>query len=312
MGRSGLRISTVSLGGWLTFGGTISDETARDVLDAAFDGGINFIDLADIYAKGEAERVAGELLEGRRRSDYVLSSKVFGRMGDGPNDRGLSRKHIVESIDASLKRLGTDYLDLYFCHRSDPETPLEETARAMDDLVHQGKVLYWGTSVWPGELLESAHDLCDRRNLYAPAVEQPEYNLLDRSIEGNALDAARRVGMGVVCWSPLAGGLLSGKYADGIPEGSRADRTDWMREKLESSSVRKKLEAFHALAREHGHDPAAMALAWVLTRDGVTSVITGATSPEHVRANVKAADLELDADVIARLDEIFAKTAATD
>lgn len=304
MGRSGLRISSVSLGGWLTFGGTIDEAKTREIVHAAVDAGVNFIDLADIYSKGESERVTGEAIKDLKRSELVISSKVFARMSDSPNDRGLSRKHIFESVDASLKRLGTDYLDLYFCHRPDPETPLEETARAMDDLVHQGKVHYWGTSVWPGELLEDAHDLCERRGLYAPAVEQPEFSLIERSIESGSLKSTRRLGMGVVVWSPLGGGLLSGKYEDGIPEGSRAASTDWMKEKLTPKLVAK-LKTFGGIAREIGTEPASLALAWVLAQDGISSVITGATRPEHIQSNVAASELELDASVLARLDELF-------
>ena len=217
MGRSGLKISTVSIGGWLTLGGSVDAEGSARILRCAVDGGVNFIDLADVYSAGAAEEVAGAAIRGVDRASLVLSSKVFGRMGDGPNQRGLSRKHIIESCEASLRRIGTDYLDLYFCHRPDPETPLEETVRAMDDLVHQGKVHYWGTSVWAADLLDGAHDLCDRRGFYPPLVEQPQYSLLERGIEASVLPAARRLGMGLVVWSPLAGGLLTGKYDDARP-----------------------------------------------------------------------------------------------
>jgi len=175
MGRTGLKISSVSIGGWLTLGGSVDAERSARILRRAVEGGVNFIDLADVYSAGAAEEVAGAAVRGLDRASLVLSSKVFGRMGDGPNQRGLSRKHIIESCEASLRRIGTDYLDLYFCHRSDPETPLEETVRAMDDLVHQGKVHYWGTSVWQADLLDGAHDLCDRRGFYPPLVEQPPY-----------------------------------------------------------------------------------------------------------------------------------------
>lgn len=224
MGRTGLKISSVSIGGWLTLGGSVGSEDSARILRRAVDGGVNFIDLADVYSAGAAEQVAGAAIQGIDRSSLVLSSKVFGRMGDGPNERGLSRKHIIESCEASLRRLGTDYLDLYFCHRPDPETPLEETVRAMDDLVHRGKVHYWGTSVWPAELLDDAHDLCDRRGFYPPLVEQPQYSLLERGIEASVLPAARRLGMGLVVWSPLAGGLLTGKYDDGVPPGAAGPR----------------------------------------------------------------------------------------
>jgi len=304
MGRTGLRISSVSIGGWLTFGGSVGAEASSRILRRAVDGGVNFIDLADVYSAGAAEQVAGAAIQGLDRSSLVLSSKVFGRMGDGPNQRGLSRKHIIESCEASLRRIGTDYLDLYFCHRSDPETPLEETVRAMDDLVHQGKVHYWGTSVWAADLLDGAHDLCDRRGFYPPLVEQPQYSLLERGIEASVLPAARRLGMGLVVWSPLAGGLLTGKYDDGLPPGSRGAETEWLNDKLEGD-VRPRLRAFSALAREAGITPAQLALAWILRNDAVTSVITGATSTAQVESNLQAAEVALDDDMAQRIEALF-------
>lgn len=304
MGRTGLRISSVSIGGWLTFGGSVGAEDSGKILRQAVDGGVNFIDLADVYSGGAAEEVAGAAIAGIERSSLVLSSKVFGRMGDGPNERGLSRKHIIESCESSLKRLGTDYLDLYFCHRADPETPLEETVRAMDDLVHQGKVHYWGTSVWPAELLDDAHDLCDRRSYYPPLVEQPQYNLLERGIEASVLPTAKRLGMGLVVWSPLAGGLLTGKYDDGVPEGSRGAETQWLDEKL-GGELQGRLRDFSGLAREAGVTPAQLALAWILRNESITSVITGATRPEQVESNLKAAELSVDDDLAGRIEALF-------
>ncbi len=304
MGRTGLKISSVSIGGWLTLGGSVGSEDSARILRRAVDGGVNFIDLADVYSAGAAEQVAGAAIQGIDRSSLVLSSKVFGRMGDGPNERGLSRKHIIESCEASLRRLGTDYLDLYFCHRPDPETPLEETVRAMDDLVHRGKVHYWGTSVWPAELLDDAHDLCDRRGFYPPLVEQPQYSLLERGIEASVLPAARRLGMGLVVWSPLAGGLLTGKYDDGVPPGSRGAETKWLDDKLEGD-VQDRLRAFSALARGVGVTPGQLALAWILRNDAITSVITGATSTDQVDSNLKAAEISLDGEVVERIEELF-------
>jgi len=304
MGRTGLKISSVSIGGWLTLGGSVGSEDSAKILRRAVDGGVNFIDLADVYSAGAAEQVAGAAIQGIDRSSLVLSSKVFGRMGDGPNERGLSRKHIIESCEASLRRLGTDYLDLYFCHRPDPETPLEETVRAMDDLVHRGKVHYWGTSVWPAELLDDAHDLCDRRGFYPPLVEQPQYSLLERGIEASVLPAARRLGMGLVVWSPLAGGLLTGKYDDGVPPGSRGAETKWLDDKLEGD-VQDRLRAFSALARGVGVTPGQLALAWILRNDAITSVITGATSTDQVDSNLKAAEISLDGEVVERIEELF-------
>jgi len=304
MGRSGLELSVVALGGWLTFGGSIDDRATKKVLHAALDGGVNFIDLADVYSHGQAEKAARKALRSVERRHLVLSSKVFFRMSDDVNDRGLSRKHIMESCERSLRRLGTDYLDLYFCHRSDPTTPLEETARAMDDLVHQGKVLYWGTSVWPAELLRRAHDLAAVKNLYACRVEQPEYSLLQRKIETDVLPACRDLGLGVVCWSPLAGGALTGKYDDGIPAASRGAQTDWLEGRLtEANLVR--LREFSALARGLGVTPAQLALAWVLRQEGVTSVITGATRAEQVVENLGAVDVVLSDDVAAQLAALF-------
>lgn len=304
MGLTGLQISSVSIGGWLTFGGSVDASQTRSIIRAAVDAGINFIDLADVYSKGQAESVIGDVLGEYTRSDLVISSKVFGRMGDGPNDRGLSRKHIMESVEGSLRRLGTDYLDLYFCHRRDADTPLEETVRAMDDLVHQGKVLYWGTSVWPSDSLKEAHDLCDRRGYYPPLVEQPQYSLLERSIETDLLPEAARLGMGLVVWSPLAGGLLTGKYNEGIPEGSRGAETKWLDEQLNDKTLGR-LRELSTAARGLNVEPSQLALAWILSHPEVTSVITGATRAEHVAMNVEAAELEVPADVISHLNEVF-------
>ena len=222
LGNTGLKVSAVSIGGWLTFGKSVDEEATRRISRAAIDGGVSFVDLADVYGPdGAAERTVGAILPDYRRSALVISSKVFWPTGEGPNDRGLSRKHIMESCERSLKRLGTDYIDLYFCHREDPETPLEETARAMDDLVRQGKILYWGTSCWSASTLLKTHALAGLRGLYAPVVEQPRYNLLRRDVERRVMPVAKRLGMGLVVWSPLASGALTGKYDEGVPEGSR-------------------------------------------------------------------------------------------
>jgi voltage-dependent potassium channel beta subunit len=304
MGQSGLELSVVAIGGWLTFGGSIGDRATKKILGAALDGGVNFIDLADVYSQGQAEKAARKALRGVERRNVVLSSKVFFRMSDDVNDRGLSRKHIMESCERSLRRLGTDYLDLYFCHRSDPTTPLEETARAMDDLVHQGKVLYWGTSMWPAELLRRTHELASVRNLYACRVEQPEYSLMQRRIEADVLPACRELGLGVVCWSPLAGGALTGKYDAGIPAASRGAQTEWLKERLTEANLAR-LREFSQLARELDVTPAQLALAWVLRQEGVTSVITGATRAEQLTENLGAVDVVLSDAVAARLAALF-------
>jgi voltage-dependent potassium channel beta subunit len=304
VGATGLKVSAVSIGGWINFGGTIEESAARAVVKAAVDKGVNFVDLADVYARGEAEKVVGRMLADFDRTKLVLSSKVFWPMSDDPNDRGLGRKHIVQSVERSLRNLNTDYLDIYFCHREDPEVPLEETARAMDDLVHQGKILYWGTSVWPAASLEAAHRLADQRNLYPPMVEQPQYSLLDRSIEEAVAPAARRLGIGLVVWSPLAGGMLTGKYNQGVPQQSRGAKTNWLETKLNERNL-DRVRRFCTLARQAGKEPSQLALAWILQREEVASVITGATNPEQVLNNVKAVDVRLTPDLAHRLDEIF-------
>lgn len=304
LGSSGLKVSAVSLGGWLTFGGSVDDASTALIVRRALELGVNFIDLADVYAKGASEEAAGRALADARRSSLVLSSKVFWPTGPGPNDRGLSRKHIVESCEASLRRLGTDYLDVYFCHREDPDAPLEETVRAMDDLVHQGKILYWGTSCWSAGTLLKTHALAGLRGFYAPIVEQPRYNLVDRDIESRVMPVAKRLGMGLVVWSPLAGGALTGKYLDGVPEGSRGATTEWLDRYLDDA-LRPRFRRFVVLAGELSVSPAQLALAWCLRRPEVSSVITGASRVAHVEDNVKAVDLELSEDVLQELEGLF-------
>lgn len=310
VGRTGLKVSSVSIGGWLTLGGSVELDGSVRILHTAVDHGVNFIDLADVYAGGRAEDAAGRFLkeytagDGRDRSDLVISSKVFWPMGEGPNARGLSRKHIMESVEASLRRLGTDYLDLYFCHRYDDATPLDETARAMDDLVRQGKVLYWGTSCWNGAQLRAAHRLCTDRGMYEPVVEQPQYNLLDRHIERDVLPTAAELGMGLVVWSPLAQGVLTGKYNDGKPKGSRGATTDWLTGYLEDGRI-EKVRRFCEIARDHRLHPSQMALAMLLSRPEISSVITGASRPEHVLDNLPAASVKLDQGTVDEVWRLF-------
>ena len=304
VGESGLRVSQLSIGGWLTFGGDVDEKATGDILRCALDGGMNFIDLADAYARGGAEIATGKAIADIPRHQLVISSKLFWPMSDDPNDRGLSRKHIMESVERSLRNLGTDYLDIYFCHREDPETPLDETVRAMDDLVRQGKILYWGTSVWEARSLRKAHAVARRTNAVPPIVEQPQYNLLERSIERRVLPAARRLGMGVVVWSPLAGGLLTGKYNDGVPSGSRGDTTRWLEKNLTEENLQR-VRAFTALAQETGCEPAALALAWLAAQPGISSVITGATSVKQVESNLRACDVNVTPELDRAVSQIF-------
>ena len=306
LGRSSIKVSAISLGAWLTFGGTEDIEVTRACIQTAVEHGVNFFDLADSYAGGEAERVVGQALRdlGVARQHLVLSSKVFWPMSDDVNDRGLSRKHILESVEGSLRRLGVEYLDLYFCHRFDAATPLDEVVRAMDNLVHQGKILYWGTSVWTAAQLEAAVGTATRFNAYLPQVEQPRYNMLDRHIEPEILPTAARHGMGVVVFSPLAQGLLTGKYNAGIPEGSRAASSRWLERDLTEANL-EKIRRLSALAEHLGLTVAQLALAWILRRPEISSAITGATKPQHVVSNVAAADMQLSEDVLVEIEGIL-------
>lgn len=307
LGRCGAKVSAFGLGGWTTYGGSVTDErTVRDILRAAYEAGVNFFDIADIYAKGESERAMGKGLREFPRHELVISSKLFWPMSEDVNDRGLSRKHIFESVEKSLKRIGTDYLDIYFCHRFDAETPLEETARAMDDLVHQGKVLYWGTSEWSGEQLREVHGLCETRNLYRPQVEQPQYSLVERrKFEGDVREAAAELGMGLVVWSPLASGLLTGKYDAGIPAGSRLDKIAWLREGILTPDRVAQVKRFKQVADELGCSRAQLALAWAAAQPGVSSVITGATRVEQWTENLGALKLALQPATLKALDDLF-------
>lgn len=304
LGNAGVKVSEISLGGWLTFGGTVDEQTTDKIVAAAIDHGVNFIDLSDIYARGEAERVCGLALKKYKRSDLVISSKLFWPMTDNINDRGLSRKHIFESIDKSLARLQTDYLDIYFCHRFDPDTEIEEVVRAMDDLIRQGKILYWGTSVWEAGQIATASAVADKFLCYRPQVEQPRYNMVDRHIEQEIMPTCARHGLGLVVWSPLAMGLLTGKYNDGVPEGSRGASSEWLKNLLNDENI-DKVKRLTAIADELGATTGQLALAWVLRRPEVSSAITGATRPEHIESNAAASDIALDSSIIARIEEIL-------
>ncbi len=308
LGRSGLKVSTISLGGWITHGNQIDQARTIELVRAAYDAGVNLFDTADVYARGAAESALGRAIAGLRRSDLVLATKVFGVMSDNVNDRGLSRKHVIESCHASLQRLGTDVIDLYQCHRYDPETPLEETVGAFLDLVRQGKIHYWGVSVWTPDEMRQACALAEQLGGPPPISNQPEYNWLRREIEAEVLPTCAQLGMGQIVWSPLAQGLLTGKYAGGrLPPGSRA--ADEQHGKfLRPALVPENLAAAAHLAQVAaaiGRPPAQVALAWVLRRPEIASAIVGATRLEQLRENLAASDFDLPAEVLAQLQAPF-------
>jgi voltage-dependent potassium channel beta subunit len=307
LGKYGLRVSQLSLGAWLTFGAQIDEDTARECMLAAYEAGVNFFDNADAYANGQAEVVMGKIIKEFKRTDLVISSKAFWPVGPGPNDRGLSRKHLMESVHNSLKRLGTDYLDLFFCHRYDPETPVEEVVRALDDLVHRGKILYWGTSEWRGGQIAHAVGMAKQWGLYPPAVEQPQYHMFKRDVvETELVEAARQHGVGLVTWSPLASGILTGKYNEGIPTDSRLDQQTWLRQGLNPERI-KKVRQLTEVASDLGATMAQLALAWLLRLPEVSSVITGASRVSQVHENLQAAELmhKLTPGVLERIEAIL-------
>ena len=306
LGASGLRVSEISLGSWLTYGGTVEDEAATACIHRAFELGVNFFDTANVYRRGQAEEVVGRALRGIDRDDYVLATKVYYPMGDGPNDRGLSRKHIFEQCERSLRRLGVDYVDLYQCHRPDPETPLEETLRALDDLVRQGKALYVGVSEWPAELIDEARRIQAERGFDPLVSSQPQYSMLYRAIEADLIPLSKRLGIGQIVWSPVAQGVLTGKYKPGDrpPEGSRATGPDaaFMRAFMRDD-VLEAVQRLRPIASDLGVTMAQLAIAWVLRDENVASAIVGASRPEQVDENVAASGIELGDDTLRAIDQ---------
>ena len=308
LGKYGARVSEVALGSWLTYGGATENDTATRCIEKAYDLGINFFDTANGYAHGKAEEVVGKALAAYPRESYFLATKVFFPMGDGPNDRGLSRKHIFEQCHASLKRLGLDYIDLYQCHRYDTETPLEETLTALDDLARQGKILYAGVSQWSAGQIAHAVDYCRGAGLHPLVSNQPYYNILGREIEKEVIPLCEREGLGQVVYSPLAQGILTGKYKPGqpLPEGSRAadpEQNMFLNRGQLDEETLVKVDNLGPIAEQAGLTRSQLALAWCLRQRNVSSVIIGASRPEQVEDNAGAAGKVLSADVIAAIDE---------
>ncbi|HMN62567.1 MAG TPA: aldo/keto reductase [Anaerolinea sp.] len=309
LGRSGLKISEISLGAWVTFGSQVDEKAASELIHAAYEQGVNFFDNADMYANGQAEVLMGNAIKDIPREALVISSKVFWPTMPGPNGRGLSRKHILESAHASLRRLATDYIDLYFCHRFDPDTPVEEVVWTMNDLLRQGKILYWGTSEWEPHQIMEAIGVARALNLVGPVMEQPQYNMFHRKrVENFLTPVCRDQGIGLTTFSPLYYGILSGKYNDGIPTGSRAalESMAWMRDRITPERI-EIVRQITELADELGATTAQLAIAWILRRKEVASVITGASSLEQLDENLGAADLEtrMTDSVLEEIEEII-------
>jgi voltage-dependent potassium channel beta subunit len=307
VGKSGLKVSEISLGSWLTYGGSVEDEMAKKCMTAAIENGINFIDSAEIYARGGAEKVIADFLsdETFNRRDLVISSKLFWAMNDYDVNRwGLSRKNMMNAIEGTLERLNMDYIDIYFMHRYDYMTPLRETVEILDDLIRGGKVRYWGTSVWTAAQLERANAIAKDIRAHKPIVEQPLYNMLVRYIELEIISVAKTHGMGFTVWSPLAQGLLTGKYNEGIPEGSRADKSEFLKKNLTEETI-EKVKKLGEVASSLDITMGQLALAWILRKPEISSAIIGATKPEHVLENVKASEVDLSKDILIQIEEIL-------
>jgi voltage-dependent potassium channel beta subunit len=315
LGKAGLQLSVLSFGSWVTFHKQISDNSADELMGIAYDNGINFFDNAEVYALGESEKMMGRVLKKKSwdRTSYVLSSKAyFGWRGkhNKPNQSGLSRKHLVEACHEALQRLQTGYLDLYFCHRPDPDVPIEEVVWTMHHLIQQGKILYWGTSMWSGAEIMEAHRVAHQNGLIGPVVEQTQYNMFERhKIELDYLPVYQNVGLGTTIWSPLAAGFLTGKYNNGIPEGSRLSIQgfDWLKERWLQEDKLKKVKELGRLAEETGISLAEMAIAWTIKNPHVTTAILGATKKEQLLENLKALDAmgKLTPEVMEKIENIL-------
>jgi aryl-alcohol dehydrogenase-like predicted oxidoreductase len=309
LGRTGLKVSEISLGSWLTYGNSTENETAVRTIETAYELGINSFDTANVYARGEAEKTVGEALSKYPRESYVLATKVFGQMGDGPNDKGLSRKHIFEQLHASLKRLNMDYVDIYYCHRYDTETPIDETLRTIDDLVRQGKVLYVGVSEWTAQQIQLGLGTADKYLLDRIVVNQPAYNMLNRKIENEIIPVSEANGISQIVFSPLAQGVLTGKYKqrDKLPEGSRATdpKANMFMDRVLQDESLKKVAKLQEIAESLDITVSQLALAWVLRQPNVASALIGASRPEQVEENAKSSGITLTEVTTEKIEAIL-------
>ena len=313
LGKSGLKVSRLSLGSWLTFGKLIDDKVSEKLMHYAYDNGVNFFDNAEIYARGKSEKVMGKILNksGWSRDSFIVSSKVFfGTGGQGPTQKGLNRKHVFEACHQAIKRLQVEYLDLYFCHRPDKSTPIEETVWAMHQLIMQGKILYWGTSEWSAQEIMEAHLFAKQNHLIGPIVEQPEYNMFARQkVEVEFAQIYKSVGLGTTIWSPLASGILTDKYLNKFPKGTRlgVDGLEWLKEKNVTEEKLSKVSALNDLSNELGMSLPIMSLAWCLKNDNVSTVILGASKMSQLKENMKSIDAldQMDEGVMERIEKIL-------
>lgn len=307
LGKWGIKVSEISLGAWTTYGESVKDlKTIKQIVKTAYDGGVNFIDNAAAYAKGQAETTMSKVLADYPRHTLVLSTKLYWPMSDDVNDRGLSRKHITESIDRSLKRMNQDYVDLYFAHRYDPEVEMEEIVSSMSALVDRGQVLYWGTSQWPAARVVEAVEVARAGGWHPPAVEQPEYSMLARErVEKEIWPETQKYGMGMVVWSPLAQGMLTGRYDKGIPKDSRFGRLPNFGSRFLTEENQQKVRALKEIAGDLKLTRSQLALAWILRQNGVSSTITGATKPEQIKESLGAAGVDLSAETLAAIEQIL-------
>ncbi len=317
LGNSGLIISEIAYGNWITHGSQVEEDTAASCVRAALDAGVTTFDTADAYAQGRAEEVLGRALKGQRRDGLEIFSKVFWPVGEGRNDRGLNRKHVIRGCEDSLRRLGTDYLDLYQAHRYDYSAPLEETMRAFEDLVRQGKALYIGVSEWRADQIERALKIADEMGFDRIVSSQPQYNMIWRVIESEVVPLSEREGIGQLVWSPIAGGVLTGKYKPGqeLPTGSRASDPKserFLADKVADQTLLERVQLLEPLAAEAGLTLSQLSVAWVLQNPNVSAAIIGASRPEQVESNVKAAGVRLDAALMARIDEILGDSVERD
>jgi voltage-dependent potassium channel beta subunit len=311
IGKTGLKVSEIAYGSWLTFANQIELDNAKDIVKKAFELGVNYIDTADVYARGEAEKLLGQILPAYNRRHYVVATKAFWPMSEHPTDKGLSRKHIIDSVEGSLDRLNLNYVDIFYCHRYDEETPLAETIEAVEDLIRQGKILYWGTSEWTAAQIAEASHICRDRGWHQPVINQPIYNLLNRNIEREILPTTMSLGMGTANFSPLAQGVLTGKYSKGkIPAGSRGANEKlnmFMRDQIGDGELLARVDQLGEIADAYDLSIAQLALAWILQNPGISSVITGASSVHQLEANVKASGVTLSREDLKRIETLFPK-----